>query len=198
MSPPGPGGGPLLHSGRSIGILELAPLGESPPHLTLLTRSGKNSCPGPPQRQSETMGATSFFFFFLSNAVLFQHRLPQLWLRDLGGGGGTWEKERKKKKQTSQLHKAFPWKSPGSGVLRTHDWPLPTTLWSSGFAGRGTDGGPFRSPCERAVWGQNGGLCLYISMCARACVCVYIIDYIRKFSMYKYKTPVSKHDTTAN
>lgn len=39
-------------------------------------------------------------------------------------------------------------------------------------------------------------MCIYLYVCAR--VCVYIIGYIRKFSMYKYKTLVSKHDTTAN
>lgn len=101
MSPPGPGGGPLLHSGRSIGILELAPLGESPPHLTLLTRSGKNSCPGPPQRQSETMGATSFFFFFSFKCSSFPTS-PATALAQRFGGWGRHMGKRKEKKKTNQ------------------------------------------------------------------------------------------------
>lgn len=41
-----------------------------------------------------------------------------------------------------------------------------------------------------------------MAVCVDTCVCIYIdeyiISYIRKFSMYKYKTQLSKHDTTAN
>lgn len=40
----------------------------------------------------------------------------------------------KRKEESSQLHKAFPWRNPGSGVLRTCGCPPPPP-WSSGFAG---------------------------------------------------------------
>jgi len=59
--------------------------------------------------QSETMRAISLFFQmqFFSNIAC-----DSFGAEILGGGGGTWGK---RKEKTSQLHKAFPWKSPGSG-----------------------------------------------------------------------------------
>lgn len=119
---------------------------------------GKESCPGPTvlgQQQAASQATqailtatqavmvmdvralswpktrlSAIFFFFQMKCSF-----PTLPINSFGAE--IWGPRRymeKRKEKSSQLHKAFPWKSPGSGVLRTCGCP-PPTLWSSGFAG---------------------------------------------------------------
>lgn len=173
MSPPGPGGGPLLHSGRSIGILELAPLGESPPHLTLLTRSGKNSCPGPPQRQSETMGATSFFFFFFQMQFFSNIACHSFGSEIWGVGEAHGKKKGKKKNKPANCTKPFPGKAQALGCSGLMTGPSPPPSGAPALLVEAQMG--VRSvPHVRELSGGRMAACVYISLCVRARVCVYI------------------------
>lgn len=105
--------------------------------------------------QSKTMRAIFFFSFKCSS-------FPTLPITALvqrfGSQGGTWKKERKK-----VATKPFP------GNVQSQGWSehvaaLAPTLWSSGFAGRGTDGDSSHSPCKRTVLEREKD-CVYVCVC---------------------------------
>lgn len=77
----------------------------------------------------------------------------------------------KRKEKSSQLHKAFPWKSPGSGVLRT--WALGCPPLPSGALALLVEAqmGTHPIPHVKELSGRGRmAACVYISLS----VCIYI------------------------
>lgn len=106
--------------------------------------------------QSKTTGAIFFFF----QMQFFSNIASNSFGAEIGGRGGTWKKERK----NSQLHKAFPWKSPGSGVDRTCDCPPPhpLELWLCWWRHRW---GFVPFPMSKSCLSGRTAACVYISLC---------------------------------
>lgn len=87
--------------------------------------------------QSKTTRAIFFFF----QIILFPTLPAAALVQRFEGQGGTW----KKGKKIANCTKPFPGKAQALG-WSGHVAALPPTPWSSGFAGRGTDGDSSHSP----------------------------------------------------
>lgn len=119
---------------------------------------------------------TECHFLFLSNAVLFQHCLLTALVQRFGGRGGGGEYMEKRKEKSSQLHKAFPWKSPGSGVLR-HGAALPLPSGALALLVE-AQMGIHPIPHVRELSGRGRmAACVYIYIS----LCVYIYIYNRLY-----------------
>lgn len=128
---------------------------------------------------------TECHFLFLSNAVLFQHCLLTALVQRFGGQGGTWKKERK---EVANYTKPFPGKAQALGCSE-HVAALPLHSGALALLVEAQMGIHPIPHVQELSGRENGCLYLYLSFS----LCIYIIGYIRKFSLYKYKTLVSKH-----